>query len=79
MFLFILRINQYVVYKDQDKLIQIPTEYDVHHTHEVRESIGQPKQHQYKLVVPVPCTKGSFVNILIMNLYLMVPRSQVNI
>ena len=33
----------------------------------------------YKLVVPVPCPKGGFVNILIVNLYLMVPSLQVNL
>ena len=79
MFLFILGINKDVIYKYQDKPIQIPTEYVFHHTHKVCGCIGQTKWHQYKLVAAIPHTKGHFINVLIVDMYLIVSRSQVNI
>ena len=50
-------------------------EYVAHHTHNVYGCIGQHKWNYYKLVVPLPCMKGGFVNILVVNPYLVVPRS----
>ena len=77
--LFTLRVKQDLLYKYQNKFIKIYIEYIVHHTHKFCICIGQPKQHYYKLVVVVPCTKGSLENILVANPYLMVPRLQINL
>ena len=72
MFLFNLRVNEDVIYKDQYKFIQVFTEDIVHHTHKIHGCIGKTKWNCYKLVVVVSRSKGYFMNIFIVDPYLKV-------
>jgi hypothetical protein len=43
MLFFTLRIDQYVINEDHDKLVQLWHEYGVHQVHEMCRSIGESK------------------------------------
>jgi hypothetical protein len=50
MLLFTLGIDQDVINKDHDKLVQLRHEYGVHQLHEMCRSIDESKQHNQILV-----------------------------
>ena len=57
------KINQDVVQKDKDESVQVVTQEIVHHVHELRGGVGQPKGH-YKIFVESPsCLECCLVNV----------------
>jgi hypothetical protein len=63
MLIFILGIDQDVVNKDNDKLVQLRHLYRVHKAHEICRSIGEPKQHNQILIQLVPGGESGLRNI----------------
>ena len=63
MLLDIGRIYQDIVQKDKDESVQIVTQEIVHHAHELRGGIGQPKGHYKIFVTSPPCPECCLVNI----------------
>jgi hypothetical protein len=79
MLLFTLGIDQDVVNKDHDKLVQLRHEYGVHQVHKMCRNIGESKRHNQILVQPVPGREGSLRNIFWMDLNLMITRTEIDL
>jgi hypothetical protein len=79
MLLFTLGIDQDVINKDYDKLVQLRHEYGVHQVHEMCRSIGESKRHNQILVQPIPGREGSLRNIFRTDLDLMITRMEINL
>jgi hypothetical protein len=58
MFLFILRVDQYVIDEHHNKLVQILYKFLVHQIHRVGQGINQSKIHHYILVQTIPQNEG---------------------
>jgi dynactin complex subunit len=63
MLLFILGVDQDVINKDHDKLVQLQHEYEVHQVHKICRSIGESKQHNQILIQSIPSGEASLRNI----------------
>ena len=72
MLLFILGVDQDVVNKDHNKLIQIELEYPMHEIHECCWHIRQPKGHHCELEMSISCPKRWLRDISLPNSQLMV-------
>ncbi|TYJ04576.1 hypothetical protein E1A91_A12G100400v1 [Gossypium mustelinum] len=59
------QVNQYVVNKDHQKLIQIRPKIVVHQIHKYRRGISQTKGHDKELIMPISCPKCSLRYILL--------------
>jgi hypothetical protein len=72
MLFLILRVDQYIVNEDHDKLVQLRQEYGVHQVHEMCRSIGESKRYNQILIQSIPGGEGSLRDVFRMNLDLMV-------
>src|ERR1044072_188721 len=79
MLFVILRIDQNFINKDYHKLIKIRMKYPVHILHENTKCISNSKQHNRILIMSIPRSKCSFLNIFLLHLNLMISRSQINL
>jgi hypothetical protein len=79
MLFFIFRVDQDVVNKDHDKLIQLRHEYGVHQVHEMCRSIGQVKRHNQILIQPVPSGQCNFRDAFWKNLDLMITQMEIDL
>src|ERR1041385_6212906 len=77
MILFILGVDQDIIYEYHNKLVQKLHEYLVHHTHEVCRGIGQTKRHDCILIKSISGGVSGLGYILFSNLQLVVPRSKI--
>jgi hypothetical protein len=71
MLFFTLGIDQDVINKYHDKLVQLWHEYGVHQVHEMCMSIGESKRHNQILIQPIP-GEASLRNIFRVDLDLMI-------
>ncbi|KAJ6793921.1 Uncharacterized protein M6B38_233045 [Iris pallida] len=67
-----LRVDQYVIDEDNNKLIQIFMENLVHKVHEYRRSICQSKRHDQEFKLHILGVERRLRNILLPDLDLMV-------
>ena len=67
-----LGVDQDVVNKDHNKLIQIGLEYPMHEIHECCWRIRQPEGHHCELEIPIPFPKHCLRDISLPNSQLMV-------
>ncbi|MFS7939996.1 hypothetical protein Hanom_Chr05g00458471 [Helianthus anomalus] len=74
-----LRINQDVINKNDDELIQIRLADPIHQVHENSRSIGQTEWHDCELIMPVSSAECCFGDILFMHTKLMIPRTKINL
>jgi hypothetical protein len=72
MLFFILGVDQDVINKDHDKLVQLLHEYRVHQVHEMCRSIGESKQHNQIFIQPIPSGESSLRNVFRMDIALMI-------
>ena len=72
MLLLRLGVDQDVVNKYHNKLIQIGLKYPMHQIHECRWSICQSKKHQCELEMPIPRTKCCLRDINLLNSLLII-------
>jgi hypothetical protein len=79
MLLFTLGIDQDVINKDYDKLVQLRHEYGVHQVHEMCRSISESKRHNQILLQLIPGREGSLRNIFRTDLDLMITRMKINL
>ena len=77
MLLLRLRVDQDVVNKDHNKLIQIGLEYPMHEIHEFRWSIRQSERHHCELKVPILHPKRCLRDISLPNSQLMITGAKV--
>jgi hypothetical protein len=63
MLFFTLGIDQDVINKDHDKLVQLRHEHGVHQVHEMCMRIGESKKHNQILIQPVPGRESSLRDI----------------
>ena len=73
----LLGIDQNVIHKDHDKLIQIGLEYPMHEVHECCWGIRQSKGHHCKLKVPIMRPERCLRDICLSNPQLMVTSAKV--
>ncbi len=63
--LFIISgVNQNVVNKDHDEMIQKGLEDMVHQVHKYHRGICKPKRHNYKLIISISCPEHHLMHIL---------------
>jgi hypothetical protein len=74
-----LRKDQDVINEDQNKLVQLFHENQVHQVHEVSGGIGQTKRHHQILIETVSGGESSLWNIFFTDLDLMIARTKVNL
>ena len=67
-----LGVDQDVVNKDHNKLIQIGLEYPMHEIYECHWRIRQPEGHHCELEMPIPHPKHCLRDISLLNSQLMV-------
>ena len=77
MLLLKLGVDQDVVNKDHNKLIQIGMEYLMHDIHECCRCIRQPKGHHYELEMPIPHPKRCLMDISLPNSQLMITSAKI--
>ena len=77
--MFLLRrgVDQNVIHKDYDKLIQIGLEYPMHENHEGRWRIRQSEGHHRELEVPISRPKHCLRDIRLLNSQMMVTGAKV--
>ena len=79
MLFLILRINKNFIKENKNKHFQIPAEDTIHKAHKCSWCICETKWYHYKLIMPIPCSKGFLMNVFIIDSHPMVTRPQVNI
>jgi hypothetical protein len=79
MLFFILGVDQDVINKDHDNLVQLWHEYKVHQVHEMCMSIGESKRHNQILIQPILGGEGSLRNVFRMDLDLMITRMETDL
>ena len=79
MLLLKLGVDQNVIHKDHDKLIQIGLEYPMHETHECCWRIHQSEGHYYELKVPIPRFECCVRDIYLPNPQLMIASAKVHL
>ena len=72
-----LGVDQDVVNKDHNKLIQIGLEYHMHEIHECRWHIHQPERHHCETEMPIPHPKRCLRDISLPNSQLMITGAKV--
>ena len=72
-----LGVDQDVVHKDHNKLIQIGLEYPMHEIHECCRGIRQPERHHCKLEMPIPHPKHCLRDICLPNSQLMKTNAKI--
>ena len=77
MLLLGLGVDQDVVNKNHNKLIQIGLEYPMHEIHECRWRIRRPEGHNYKLKMLIPRPKCCLRDINLPNSQLMITGEKV--
>ena len=77
MLLLRLGVDQDVVNKYHNKVIQIGLEYPMQEIHEYRWGIRQPERHHCKLKMPIPRSKRYLRDICLPNPQLMVTGTKV--
>ena len=70
-FVLVLRVYQYVIYKHHHKLVQVGFENSIHKIHKSHRGIGQAKGHHHKFIMTIDVFK--------FNCKLMVSKLQVNL
>src|SRR3954469_14308492 len=78
-FFFRLRVDQNVIDKNDDKLVQERSEYPIHQLHENCWSIRQPERHDLKLVVPITSSECGLRNVFLSHPQLVVTGPQINL
>ncbi|KAJ0433263.1 hypothetical protein HanIR_Chr17g0868311 [Helianthus annuus] len=76
---FALRIDQDVVDKDYNKLVQVRFAHSIHQIHKNCRCVRQPKRHDQKLIVPISSPKSRLRDILFPNSQLVISRSQIDL
>ena len=79
MLLDIGRIYQNIVQKDKDESVQVVTQEIVHHVHELRGGVGQPKRHYQIFVESQPHLECCLVNVSGSDRYLPISRLPVDL
>jgi hypothetical protein len=79
MLFFNLGVDQDIINKYHDKLVQLRHEYEVHQVHEMCRSIGVSKLHNQIFIQPVPGRERRFRNIFQTNLDLMIIQIEINL
>jgi hypothetical protein len=79
MLFFILGVDQDVINKDHDKLVQLQHEYRVHQVHEICRSIGEFQRHNQILIQPIPGGEGSLRDVFQTDLDLMVTLMEIDL
>jgi hypothetical protein len=79
MLFFILGVDQDVINKDHDKLVQLQHEYRVHQVHEMCRSIGEFQRHNQILIQPIPGGEGSLRDVFQTDLDLMVTLMEIDL
>jgi hypothetical protein len=79
MLFFILEIDQDVINKDHDKLVQLQREYGVHQVYEMCRSIGEPKRHNQILIQPIHGGEGSLRDVFRADFDLMITRMKIDL
>ena len=79
MLLLRLGVDQNVVNKDHNGLIQIGLEYSMHEIHECRWRIRQPIGHHYELEMDIPHSKRCLRDISHPNSELMVSGAKIHL
>jgi hypothetical protein len=79
MLFFILGVDQDVINKYHDKLVQLRHEYEVHKVHVMCSSIDESKRHNQILIQPIPGRENSLRNVFQMDLDLMVTRMEIDL
>jgi hypothetical protein len=79
MLFFILGVDQDVINKDHDKLVQLQHEYRVHQVHEICRSIGEFQRHNQILIQPIPGGEGSLRDVFQTDLDLMVTLIEIDL
>jgi hypothetical protein len=79
MFFFILGVDQNVINKYHNILIQLWHKHEIHHVHKMCRSIGESKRYNQILIQPIPSGECSFRNVLWTNLHLMITKTEINL
>jgi hypothetical protein len=79
MLFFILGVDQDVINKDHDKLVQLQHECRVHQVHEICRSIGEFQRHNQILIQPIPGGEGSLRDVFQTDLDLMVTLIEIDL
>jgi hypothetical protein len=79
MLFFTFGIDQDVVNEDNDKLMQLRHEYEVHQAHEMCGSIGESKRHNQVLVQSIPGREGSLRDIFRTDLDLIITQTEIDL
>jgi hypothetical protein len=74
-----LRIDDNIIDKDHDKIIELRHEHGVHEVHEVCGSISESEGHNQELVKTITSGKSGFRNVAGSNLDLVVARTKVDL
>jgi hypothetical protein len=77
-FFLVFRIDEDIIDKDHDKLIELRHEYGVHEVHEVGRCVSESEGHDQEFVKTITSGKSGFWNIAWSNLDLVVARTKVN-
>ncbi|MCI61617.1 hypothetical protein A2U01_0082874 [Trifolium medium] len=72
MLLRIFRIDQNIINKDNNKLIQVRLEDTVHIVHKDSGSIGNTEGHHQKLIMTISSSEGGLGDIWGFDAYLMI-------
>ena len=79
MLLLRLRVDQDVVNKDHNKLIQIRLKYPMHEIHECCQRIHQPEGHHYELEMPILRPKRCLRDISLPNSQMKVSGAKIDL
>jgi hypothetical protein len=77
-FCLVFRMDEDIIDKDHDKLIELHHEYGVHEVHEVGRCVSESEGHDQELVKTITSGKSGLRNIAWSNLNLVVARTKVN-
>lgn len=73
-----LGIHQDIIYKYDNKGVQIRSKHLVHQLFECGRGIGQPKGHDQELITTIPSPKSYIQNIRSSNPQLVITELQIN-
>ena len=79
MILLVLGKDQNVIEIDQDEVICVGVEYEVHHTRECWRGIGKPKRHDSALIRAKARSESCLWDIFFTDVNLVIPHMEVNL
>ena len=72
-------MDQDVIEENQKELPQLPLEHVVYAGLEGVWGVGQPKRHDWELIMPIMASEGCLWDVLLSNPNLVVPRMKINL